>query len=36
VVDGLALLVGQGVLSFEAFTGRTAPVGVMRRAVSAG
>jgi len=33
VVDGLALLVGQGALSFEAFTGRPAPVEVMRDAV---
>jgi shikimate dehydrogenase len=34
VVDGLTLLVGQGALSFEQFTGRPAPVEVMRRAVS--
>jgi shikimate dehydrogenase len=33
VVDGLALLVGQGALSFEAFTGRTAPIDAMRAAV---
>jgi shikimate dehydrogenase len=33
VVDGLELLVGQGALSFERFTGRTAPVEVMRAAV---
>ncbi len=32
VVDGLELLVGQGALSFERFTGRPAPVGVMERA----
>jgi shikimate dehydrogenase len=33
VVDGLALLVGQGALSFERFTGRPAPVDAMRAAV---
>jgi len=33
VVDGLELLVGQGALSFEQFTGRQAPVDVMREAV---
>jgi shikimate dehydrogenase len=33
VVDGLELLVGQGALSFEQFTGRPAPVDVMERAV---
>jgi shikimate dehydrogenase len=32
VVDGLELLVGQGALSFERFTGRPAPVAVMRAA----
>jgi shikimate 5-dehydrogenase len=32
VVDGFALLVGQGALSFELFTGRPAPVEVMRMA----
>ena len=31
-VDGLELLVAQGALSFEQFTGKTAPVEVMRRA----
>jgi shikimate dehydrogenase len=34
-VDGLELLVRQGALSFEQFTGRPAPVEVMRRAVHA-
>jgi shikimate dehydrogenase len=33
VVDGLELLVGQGALSFEQFTGRPAPIEVMRGAV---
>ncbi len=32
-IDGLELLVGQGALSFEQFTGRAAPLGVMREAV---
>jgi shikimate dehydrogenase len=32
-VDGLELLVGQGALSFERFTGRPAPVETMRAAV---
>jgi shikimate dehydrogenase len=32
-VDGLELLVGQGALSFERFTGRAAPVDAMRAAV---
>jgi len=32
-VDGLELLVGQGALGFELFTGRTAPVAVMRDAI---
>lgn len=32
VVDGLEILVGQGALSFERFTGRRAPVEVMRTA----
>jgi shikimate dehydrogenase len=36
VVDGLELLVAQGALSFEHFTGRAAPVEVMRAAVSRG
>ncbi|HLH66754.1 MAG TPA: shikimate dehydrogenase [Solirubrobacteraceae bacterium] len=35
-VDGLELLVAQGALSFERFTGRRAPVDVMRAAVHAG
>jgi shikimate dehydrogenase len=34
-VDGLEILVGQGALSFERFTGRSAPVPVMRDAVRA-
>ena len=33
VVDGLEMLVGQGALSFERFTGRSAPVEAMRAAV---
>lgn len=33
VIDGLQLLVGQGALSFEQFTGRAAPVDAMREAV---
>ena len=35
VVDGLELLVGQGALSFERFTGLPAPVDAMRAAVRA-
>lgn len=35
-VDGLELLVGQGALSFERFTGRKAPVQEMRAAARAG
>ncbi len=35
-VDGLELLVAQGVLSFERFTGRSAPLGLMRAAVGLG
>lgn len=33
VIDGLAMLVYQGARQFELFTGQTAPVAVMRRAV---
>jgi len=33
VLDGLEVLVAQGAASFELWTGREAPVGVMRRAV---
>jgi shikimate dehydrogenase len=33
VLDGLEVLVAQGAASFELWTGRPAPVGVMRRAV---
>jgi shikimate 5-dehydrogenase len=33
VIDGLELLVRQGALAFELFTGRPAPVDVMDRAV---
>ena len=36
VIDGLELLVRQGALSFEQFTGRPAPVDVMRSAVGGG
>jgi shikimate dehydrogenase len=35
VIDGLELLVGQGALSFERFTGMSAPVDVMRAAARA-
>jgi shikimate dehydrogenase len=35
VVDGLEILVGQGALSFERFTGRPAPIDVMRTAARA-
>jgi shikimate 5-dehydrogenase len=35
VVGGRELLVRQGVLSFEMFTGRAAPIEVMRRAAGA-
>jgi shikimate dehydrogenase len=34
VVDGLELLIGQGALSFELFTGRQASIGAMRAAVA--
>jgi shikimate 5-dehydrogenase len=33
VVDGFELLVGQGALSFELFTDRSAPVDAMRSSV---
>jgi shikimate dehydrogenase len=36
VVDGLELLVRQGALSFERFTGRRAPLDAMRAAVRVG
>lgn len=35
-VDGLELLIGQGALSFERFTGRTAPLQAMRAAIGRG
>jgi len=35
-VDGLELLIGQGALSFERFTGREAPLEAMRAAVARG
>jgi shikimate dehydrogenase len=35
VQDGVPMLVHQGALAFEAWTGRQAPVGIMRRAVEA-
>jgi shikimate dehydrogenase len=35
VLDGLEILVGQGALSFERFTGRPAPIDVMRAAARA-
>jgi shikimate dehydrogenase len=33
VVDGLEVLVGQGAVALERWTGRSAPIDVMRRAV---
>jgi shikimate dehydrogenase len=36
VIDGFDLLVGQGALSFQRFTGRSAPVAAMRAAARAG
>jgi shikimate dehydrogenase len=36
VLDGLDVLVAQGALSFELWTGRTPPIDVMRRAARAG
>jgi shikimate dehydrogenase len=35
VIDGLEILVRQGALSFEGWTGRAAPVQVMREAARA-
>ena len=35
VIDGLEILVQQGALSFEGWTGRAAPVQVMREAARA-
>jgi shikimate dehydrogenase len=35
IVDGMALLIGQGALSFQAFTGRPASTAAMRAAVAA-
>jgi shikimate dehydrogenase len=35
VIDGLELLVRQGALSFERFTGQVAPIDVMRAAAHA-
>jgi shikimate dehydrogenase len=34
VVDGLEVLVGQGAIAFEQWTGRSAPIDVMRRAIA--
>ena len=34
VVDGLDILVGQGAIAFEQWTGKSAPIGVMRRAIA--
>ena len=35
-VSGLEMFVGQAIQQYELFTGRPAPVGVMRKAVTGG
>jgi len=34
VIDGIEMLIGQAALSFKLWTGREAPIDVMRKAVS--